>query len=74
MREVSDLAGHSVSLGATGSGAAVLGERILHAAGLSTGADVPVLHLPSADAADVMRACPTCWCAVPVCPAASPRR
>ncbi|MEU5700301.1 TAXI family TRAP transporter solute-binding subunit [Streptomyces aurantiacus] len=55
VREVSDLAGHTVSLGATGSGAAVLGERILHAAGLTPGADVPVLHLPLADAADAMR-------------------
>ncbi|KAA0929770.1 TAXI family TRAP transporter solute-binding subunit [Streptomyces apricus] len=55
VREVSDLAGHTVSLGATGSGAAVLGERILHAAGLAPGTDVPVLHLPLADAADAMR-------------------
>ncbi|MFF3485037.1 TAXI family TRAP transporter solute-binding subunit [Streptomyces sp. NPDC002701] len=56
VREVSELGGHTVSLGATGSGAAVLGERILHAAGLSPGTDVPVLHLPPADAADAMRA------------------
>ncbi|MFC4500272.1 MULTISPECIES: TAXI family TRAP transporter solute-binding subunit [Streptomyces] len=56
VREVSDLAGHTVSLGAAGSGAAVLGERILHAAGLSPGTDVPVRHLPLADAADAMRA------------------
>jgi len=56
VRTVSDLAGHTVSLGATGSGAAVLGERILHAAGLSPGTDVPVRHLPLADAADAMRA------------------
>ncbi|MFF3378629.1 TAXI family TRAP transporter solute-binding subunit [Streptomyces sp. NPDC002680] len=56
VRAVSDLAGHTVSLGAIGSGAAVLGERILHAAGLSPGADVPVRHLPLADAADAMRA------------------
>lgn len=56
VREVSDLAGHSVSLGAAGSGAAELGERVLHAAGLSPGTDVPVLHLPLADAAEAMRA------------------
>ncbi|MFL1901965.1 TAXI family TRAP transporter solute-binding subunit [Streptomyces tauricus] len=56
VREVADLAGHPVSLGATGSGAAVLGTRILHAAGLTPGTDVPVLHLPLADAADAMRA------------------
>ncbi|MFD5629712.1 MULTISPECIES: TAXI family TRAP transporter solute-binding subunit [unclassified Streptomyces] len=56
VRAVSDLAGHPVSLGAAGSGAAVLGERILHAAGLAPGTDVPVLHLPLADAADAMRA------------------
>lgn len=56
VRAVSDLAGHTVSLGAGGSGAAVLGERILHAAGLSPGTDVPVRHLPLADAADAMRA------------------
>ncbi|MFF3502368.1 TAXI family TRAP transporter solute-binding subunit [Streptomyces sp. NPDC003247] len=56
VRAVSDLAGHTVSLGAAGSGAAVLGERILHAAGLTPGTDVPVLHLPLADAADAMRA------------------
>ncbi|MEU9879029.1 TAXI family TRAP transporter solute-binding subunit [Streptomyces phaeochromogenes] len=56
VRAVSDLAGHTVSLGATGSGAAELGERILRAAGLSPGTDVPVRHLPLADAADAMRA------------------
>ncbi|UPZ30295.1 TAXI family TRAP transporter solute-binding subunit [Streptomyces sp. LRE541] len=56
VREVADLAGHPVSLGATGSGAAVLGTRILHAAGLTPGTDVPVLHLPLADAAEAMRA------------------
>ncbi|MGW0871023.1 TAXI family TRAP transporter solute-binding subunit [Streptomyces sp. NPDC002740] len=57
VRTVSDLAGHTVSLGATGSGAAVLGDRILRAAGLSpgTGTDAPVRHLPLADAADAMR-------------------
>ncbi|MFE2423278.1 TAXI family TRAP transporter solute-binding subunit [Streptomyces hokutonensis] len=55
VRTVSDLAGHTVSLGATGAGAAVLGERILHAAGPSPGTCVPVRHLPLADAADAMR-------------------
>ncbi|MFI5475788.1 TAXI family TRAP transporter solute-binding subunit [Streptomyces cacaoi] len=55
VRAVSDLAGHTVSLGATGSGAAELGERILHAAGLSPGTDAPVRHLPLADAADAVR-------------------
>ncbi|MET8165864.1 TAXI family TRAP transporter solute-binding subunit [Streptomyces sp. NPDC005329] len=55
VRTVSDLAGHTVSLGATGSGAAVLGERILHAAGLPPGTDAPVRHLALADAADAMR-------------------
>ncbi|MET7680433.1 TAXI family TRAP transporter solute-binding subunit [Streptomyces sp. NPDC005423] len=55
VRAVSDLAGHTVSLGAAGSGAAVLGEQILHAAGLAPGTDVPVRHLPLAAAADAMR-------------------
>jgi TRAP transporter TAXI family solute receptor len=55
VRAVSDLAGHAVSLGAAGSGAAVLGERILHAAGLSPGTDVPVRHLPLAAAAGALR-------------------
>ncbi|WP_411152282.1 TAXI family TRAP transporter solute-binding subunit [Streptomyces sp. A30] len=56
VRAVSDLAGHAVSLGAAGSGAAVLGERILHAAGLAPGTDVPVRHPPLAAAADAVRA------------------
>ncbi|MGW0334684.1 TAXI family TRAP transporter solute-binding subunit [Streptomyces sp. NPDC003011] len=56
VRAVSDLAGHTVSLGAAGSGAAELGERLLHAAGLSPGTDVPVRHLPLAVAADAVRA------------------
>lgn len=56
IRAVSDLAGHTVSLGAAGSGAAVLGERILDAAGLSPGTDVPVRHLPLAAAAGAVRA------------------
>ncbi|MFJ5837483.1 TAXI family TRAP transporter solute-binding subunit [Streptomyces shenzhenensis] len=56
VRTVAQLAGHTVSLGADGSGAAVLGERILHAAGLTPGTDVPVRHLPLEAAADAMRA------------------
>ncbi|WP_316743719.1 TAXI family TRAP transporter solute-binding subunit [Streptomyces sp. MK7] len=56
VESVTDLAGHSVSLGAFGSGAAVLGERLLDAAGLSTGKDVSVRHLRLAAAADAVRA------------------
>ncbi|MFJ9425834.1 TAXI family TRAP transporter solute-binding subunit [Streptomyces sp. NPDC101249] len=54
VRTVADLAGHTVSLGATGSGAAELGERLLRAAGLAPG-DVPVRHLPLETAAAAMR-------------------
>jgi TRAP transporter TAXI family solute receptor len=53
---VSGLAGHTVSLGAVGSGAALLGERLLRAAGLKPGIDVPVRHLRLAAAADAVRA------------------
>ncbi|MFE7168632.1 TAXI family TRAP transporter solute-binding subunit [Streptomyces sp. NPDC057616] len=53
---VSGLAGHTVSLGAVGSGAAELGERLLRAAGLTPGTDVPVRHLRLAAAADAVRA------------------
>ncbi|MFJ3673275.1 TAXI family TRAP transporter solute-binding subunit [Streptomyces sp. NPDC090106] len=56
VRTVSDLAAHTVSLGAAGSGAAELGELILHAAGLVPGSDVSVLHLPLAEAADAIKA------------------
>src|SRR4051812_3282162 len=56
VRTVSGLAGHPVSLGAPGSGAEVLGERLLRAAGLSPGGDVPVRHLRLAAAADALRA------------------
>ncbi|WP_329557259.1 TAXI family TRAP transporter solute-binding subunit [Streptomyces sp. NBC_00696] len=56
VRTVGDLAGHTVSLGAAGSGAAVLGEQILHAAELTPGSEVAVRHLPLADAADALRA------------------
>ncbi|WP_053846126.1 TAXI family TRAP transporter solute-binding subunit [Streptomyces sp. NRRL B-24085] len=55
VRSVADLAGHPVSLGAPGSGAALLGERLLHAAGLTPGADLPVRHLRLADAARELR-------------------
>ncbi|MCI3241732.1 TAXI family TRAP transporter solute-binding subunit [Streptomyces spinosisporus] len=56
VRSVSGLAGHTVSLGAVGSGAALLGERLLRAAGLTPGTDVPVRHLRLAAAADAVRA------------------
>ncbi|MFE6887694.1 TAXI family TRAP transporter solute-binding subunit [Streptomyces sp. NPDC057694] len=56
VRTMADLRGHVVSLGAAGSGAAVFGERLLRAAGLSAGTDVRVRHLPLNDAADAMRA------------------
>lgn len=56
VRTVADLRGHVVSLGAPGSGAAVFGERLLHAAGLSPRTDVRVRHLPLNDAASAMAA------------------
>ncbi|MET7568542.1 TAXI family TRAP transporter solute-binding subunit [Streptomyces sp. NPDC005492] len=56
VRAVSDLAGHTVWLGAVGSGGAVLGERILRAAGLSPGGDVHVRHLQMDTVAHAMRA------------------
>ncbi|MHC5261417.1 TAXI family TRAP transporter solute-binding subunit [Streptomyces sp. UC4497] len=56
VRTVADLRGHVVSLGAPGSGAAVFGERLLRAAGLSAGTDVRVRHLPLNDAASAMAA------------------
>ncbi|MDH6437684.1 TRAP transporter TAXI family solute receptor [Streptomyces sp. SAI-144] len=55
VRSMADLAGHPVSLGAPGSGAALLGERLLHAAGLTPGTDLPVRHLRLADAARRLR-------------------
>ncbi|MFG3004068.1 TAXI family TRAP transporter solute-binding subunit [Streptomyces calvus] len=55
VRTVADLAGRKVSLGAVGSGAALLGERLLNAAGLTPGTDVPVRHLRLADAAAAVR-------------------
>ncbi|MET9354507.1 hypothetical protein ABZY14_16205 [Streptomyces sp. NPDC006617] len=52
-----DLAhGHPVPSGAVGSGAAHLGARLLSAAGLAPGTDVPVRHLRLADAAAALRA------------------
>ncbi|MEU6846336.1 TAXI family TRAP transporter solute-binding subunit [Streptomyces sp. NPDC046716] len=48
--------GHVDSLGAPGSRAAVFGERLLRAAGLSAGTDVHVRHLPLNDAASAMAA------------------
>ncbi|MHC3474312.1 TAXI family TRAP transporter solute-binding subunit [Streptomyces sp. 7R007] len=51
VRSVAGLAGHTVSLGAAGSGAAVLGERLLRAAAV----DVPVRHLRLATAVDALR-------------------
>ncbi|MCF1592125.1 TAXI family TRAP transporter solute-binding subunit [Streptomyces muensis] len=45
IRAVSDLAGRTVSLGAPASGGAVLGDRLLRAAGLTPGTDVRVRHL-----------------------------
>ncbi|MHB9756033.1 TAXI family TRAP transporter solute-binding subunit [Streptomyces sp. BYX5S] len=56
VRTVADLRGHVVSLGPPGSGAAVFGERLLRAAGLSARTDVRVRHLPLNDAARAMAA------------------
>ncbi|MCI3274896.1 TAXI family TRAP transporter solute-binding subunit [Streptomyces cylindrosporus] len=55
VRAVSDLAGHTVWLGAAGSGGAVLGERILRAAGLTPGDDVRVRHLQMDSVARAVR-------------------
>lgn len=56
IRSVADLAGRTVSLGAPGSGGAVLGERLLKAAGLTPGTDVRVLRLLMPDAGRALRA------------------
>ncbi|MFC7264653.1 TAXI family TRAP transporter solute-binding subunit [Streptomyces lutosisoli] len=56
VRAVSDLVGHTVWLGAAGSGGAVLGARLLRAAGLSPGSDVEVRHLPMTAVAHAVRA------------------
>lgn len=53
---VADLAGRTLSLGAPGSGGAVLGNRLLRAAGLTPGADVTVRHLLMPQAARAMEA------------------
>ncbi|HEY8980621.1 MAG TPA: TAXI family TRAP transporter solute-binding subunit [Streptomyces sp.] len=55
-RSVADLAGRTVSVGAPGSGGAVLGDRLLRAAGLTPGVDVQVRHLLMPDAATAVRA------------------
>ncbi|MDX2602097.1 TAXI family TRAP transporter solute-binding subunit [Streptomyces caniscabiei] len=55
VRGVADLAGRTVSLGAPGSGGAVLGDRLLRAAGLTPGGDVRVRHLLMPRAARAMR-------------------
>ncbi|MDN0200527.1 TAXI family TRAP transporter solute-binding subunit [Streptomyces sp. S.PNR 29] len=55
IRTVADLAGRTVSLGAPASGGAVLGDRLLRAAGLTPGTDVRVRHLLMPQAARAMR-------------------
>ncbi|KUM68267.1 C4-dicarboxylate ABC transporter substrate-binding protein [Streptomyces curacoi] len=55
IRTVAGLAGHTVSLGAPASGGAVLGDRLLRAAGLTPGTDVHVRHLLMPEAARAMR-------------------
>ncbi|MEV5912429.1 TAXI family TRAP transporter solute-binding subunit [Streptomyces chartreusis] len=55
IRTVADLAGHTVSLGAPASGGAVLGDRLLRAAGLTPGTDVPVRRLLLPQAVRAMR-------------------
>ncbi|WP_086561072.1 TAXI family TRAP transporter solute-binding subunit [Streptomyces africanus] len=56
LHSVSDLAGRTLSLGAPASGGAVLGDRLLRAAGLTPGTDVQVRHLLMPEAARAMRA------------------
>ncbi|MBP5941335.1 TAXI family TRAP transporter solute-binding subunit [Streptomyces acidiscabies] len=55
-RSVADLAGRTVSVGAPASGGAVLGDRLLRAAGLRPGADVRVRHLLMSQVTGAMRA------------------
>ncbi|QKZ24258.1 TAXI family TRAP transporter solute-binding subunit [Streptomyces chartreusis] len=55
IRNVADLAGHTVSLGAPASGGAVLGDRLLRAAGLTPGTDVQVRRLLLPQAVRAMR-------------------
>ncbi|MFJ2111439.1 TAXI family TRAP transporter solute-binding subunit [Streptomyces sp. NPDC087850] len=50
VRTLAGLAGHTLSLGAPGSGAAVTGGRLLRAAGLTPGAGIRVRHLSMSDA------------------------
>ncbi|NEW28615.1 TAXI family TRAP transporter solute-binding subunit [Nocardia cyriacigeorgica] len=51
IREVADLRGRRVNLGAEGSGAAVTGPRLLASAGLDPAADVIIEHRPLREAA-----------------------
>ncbi|MFE6941768.1 TAXI family TRAP transporter solute-binding subunit [Streptomyces chartreusis] len=55
IRTVADLTGHTVSLGAPASGGAVLGDRLLRAAGLTPGTDVQVRRLLLPQAVRAMR-------------------
>ncbi|MFJ8632309.1 TAXI family TRAP transporter solute-binding subunit [Streptomyces sp. NPDC093568] len=55
IRTVADLAGRTVSLGAPASGGAVLGDRLLRAAGLTPGTDVRVRRLLLPRAVRAMR-------------------
>ncbi|EFL33597.1 TRAP transporter solute receptor TAXI family protein [Streptomyces viridochromogenes DSM 40736] len=56
IHSVAGLAGRTVSLGAAASGGAVLGDRLLRAAGLTPGTDVRVRHLLMPQAGRAMRA------------------
>ncbi|MFM9611992.1 C4-dicarboxylate ABC transporter substrate-binding protein [Streptomyces sp. V2] len=55
VRTVADLAGRTVSVGAPASGGAVLGDRLLRAAGLTPGVDVRVRHLRMTQVTRAMR-------------------
>lgn len=54
VRAVPDLAGRTVSLGAAGSGAALSGDRILAAAGMTAPHAARITHLPLADAVSAL--------------------
>ncbi|MFE3446437.1 TAXI family TRAP transporter solute-binding subunit [Nocardia sp. NPDC059180] len=54
IKEVSDLRGRRVNLGAEGSGAAVTGRRLLTTAGLDPAVDVTVEHRPLREAAQAL--------------------
>ncbi|GAA4305152.1 TAXI family TRAP transporter solute-binding subunit [Streptomyces venetus] len=56
IHSVAGLRGRTVSLGAPASGGAVLGDRLLRAAGLTPGTDVRVRHLLMPQAGRAMRA------------------